>query len=461
MSLQRGDFDATLERISKSLGNNTKRGLADQVDQFLGRPSKVAPEFKSKIPKYEAYFPFDAVDSLRKHSEGFSSPSIESERAMFLDFQDPNLSADEKTRAFDLILKSFIRLSIYKAQSYSGSSISFEEMVQESVFGIYRAAEKWDASLGNRFSTYASHWIDQAISRFLGDGSRTVRLPIHAHDQVRRTKAIARNDFLNGRPYRGIEKVASELETTPERLLQLLKADQMTTSLEQFAKKNDFASDEDADTLAQHVELVIDLNLALESLHPREAGVLRLRYGLNGDEPMALEAIGQIFDLTRERIRQIEKKALENLGEGFFGRNLRAHLGIDTENQTSEEPPRKPAKKARKTRRTPKDVPTPVEIAPPQEFFIALKPELGEGTRVASDDSLLTDWREIVRRTRLALLISRGNMSDEEEELCGWILELENAEIDKVLSSAGGIDALKSKLKVGATLFGTPGASLS
>ena len=470
MAFQTADFDAALERISKSLGNNSKRAVASQIDEFLGRPIKREPGFKSKLPKYTPYFPLDAIDSLRKHSEGFSSPTAEAEKDMLIRFQNPDLSPDEKRAAFDLILKSFIRLSIYKSNIYSGTSISFEEMVQESVFGLFRAAEKWDATLGNRFSTYASHWIDQSISRFLGDASRTVRLPVHAHEQVRKAKSIARSDFLNGREFRGIHKVAAEVETTAEKLLNLLKADQMTLSLEQFKKKNDLASNEDADSLAEHVELVKDIEVALVLLHPREAGVLRYRYGLHGDEPMTLDAIGEKLGLTRERIRQVEKKALENLREGQLSHKLRAHMGLDLDNQ---EIPLAPSKVAKKVSRSKKgkakareaDAATPA-LSPKTERASIVNPantdpesvqQQGQvEPRSASDDTGNLDWNEVVRRTRLALLISRGTLSSEEEELCQWILGLSDANVSQVLRSAGGVEGLRKRLKVGITLFGDP-----
>ena len=373
---------------------------------------------------------------------------------MLIRFQDPNLSLDERRATFDLILKSFIRLSIYKSNIHSGTSISFEEMVQERVFGLLRAAEKWDATLGNRFSTYASHWIDQSISRFLGDASRTVRLPVHAHEQVRKAKSIARSDFLHGREFRGIHKVAAELETTADKLLHLIKADLMTLSLEQFKKKHDFASDEDVDTLAEHVELVKDLNVALVLLHPREAGVLRSRYGLNGDEPMTLDAIGEKFGVTRERIRQLEKKALENLREGQLARKLRAHMGLDIEESGNPEAPSTGAKKRSKSKANDKKVTPPILTPPstpdkesfePQQKLVVQSPSpRGEDeTQVASDETVNLDWNEVVRRTRLALLISRGNLSSQEEELRKWILGLSEANVSQVLRSAAGVQALR------------------
>jgi RNA polymerase sigma factor (sigma-70 family) len=458
MPFETGDFDAALARISKSLGNNSKQAVALQVDEFLGKPPKRSSDSKSKLPRYSPYFPLDAIDSLRKHSEGFSGPTAEEEREFILRFQDPNLSQDEKRATFDLILKSFIRLSIYKSNNYSGTSIPFEEMVQESVFGLYRAAEKWDATLGNRFSTYAIHWIDQSISRFIGDASRTVRLPIHAHEQVRKAKSIARNDFLHGRDFRGIHKVAAELETTAEKLLPLLEADRMTLSLEQFKKNNDFASDEDADELAQHVELVRDLQIALDLLHPREAGVLRVRYALNGDDPMTLDAIGETFGLTRERIRQIEKKALENLREGALSKKLKAHLGIDVEESQTPEMSISPVKKTRKKKAKVKPEKVVVLKTEPFSRVVTenLKPPVTPEAQSASDETGNLDWQEVVRRTRLALLISRGTLSNEEDELCQWILELSDANISQVLKSAGGVASLRRKLKLGMTLFGDP-----
>jgi RNA polymerase sigma factor (sigma-70 family) len=458
MQFQTGDFDAALARISKSLGNNSKQAVALQVDEFLGKPPKRSPDFKSKLPRYSPYFPLDAIDSLRKHSEGFSGPTAEEEREFILRFQDPSLSQDEKRATFDLILKSFIRLSIYKSNNYSGTSIPFEEMVQESVFGLYRAAEKWDATLGNRFSTYAIHWIEQSISRFIGDASRTVRLPIHAHEQVRKAKSIARSDFLHGRDFRGMHKVAAELETTAEKLLSLLEADRMTLSLEQFKKNNDFASDEDADELAQHVELVRDLQIALDLLHPREAGVLRVRYGLNGDDPMTLDAIGETFGLTRERIRQIEKKALENLREGALSKKLKAHLGIDVEVSQAPEMSISPVKKTRKKKikAKPEKVALPKTEPLSRVNMESRKPPVTPEEPSASDETGNLNWQEVVRRTRLALLISRGTLSSEEDELCQWILELSDANISQVLKSAGGVASLRRKLKLGMTLFGDP-----
>jgi RNA polymerase primary sigma factor len=228
---------------------------------------------------------------------------------------------DSRAEAFDAMFLHNRGLVWSTIPRYLGHGLDAEDLEQSGYEGLRRAVEKFDGSMGLKFSTYATHWINQAMSRAVANEGRAIRVPVHKHEQIQRVLAARNRLMLEGGRARLFDLCAAT-ELPPETVVECLHLSAGVVSLD--APIGDDTSllellEDEADPDADPLALVIAMDhreefaLALDLLTEREAEILRMRFGFGGDEPMTLEAVSQVYGVTRERIRQIEKKAKERL----------------------------------------------------------------------------------------------------------------------------------------------------
>jgi RNA polymerase primary sigma factor len=324
------DEDEESEALRQARKDAELTASADSVRAYLKQIGKVAllnAEEEVELAKRIEAGLYAAERLRRAEEEGQKlSPQLR---------RDLNWIVRDGERAKNHLLEANLRLVVSLAKRYTGRGMAFLDLIQEGNLGLIRAVEKFDYTKGYKFSTYATWWIRQAITRAMADQARTIRIPVHMVEVINKLGRIQRELLQDLGREPTPEELAKEMDISPEKVLEIQQYAREPISLDQTigdegdSQLGDFIEDSEAVVAVDAVSFTLlqdQLQSVLQTLSEREAGVVRLRFGLTDGQPRTLDEIGQVYGVTRERIRQIESKTMSKLRHPSRSQVLRDYL---------------------------------------------------------------------------------------------------------------------------------------
>ncbi len=334
--------DSNIEIVevpSEEDAEDTARRRKEEEELALKTPtSDPVRMYLKEIGKVPLLTAEEEVDLAKRIEAGlFASEKLSDDSPKLADRMARDLEMIERDGqiAKRKLVEANLRLVVSIAKRYVGRGMLFLDLIQEGNLGLIRAVEKFDYTKGYKFSTYATWWIRQAITRAIADQARTIRIPVHMVETINKLIRIQRQllQDLGREPMP--EEIAKEMDLTPEKVREILKVSQEPVSLEtpigeeEDSHLGDFIEDSDAVVpvdAASFILLQEQLDSVLHTLSDREKKVIQLRFGLTDGHPRTLEEVGREFGVTRERIRQIESKTLSKLRHPSRSQKLRDYL---------------------------------------------------------------------------------------------------------------------------------------
>ncbi|SPF67633.1 sigma70-ECF: RNA polymerase sigma factor, sigma-70 family [Propionibacterium ruminifibrarum] len=334
------------EKDEAEINEDTGFSLSDQDDAdepeqqvtVAGATADPVKDYLKQIGKVALLNAAQEVDLAKRIEAGlFADEQLAQHREKIKasDIEDFEWIAEDGHRAKNHLLEANLRLVVSLAKRYTGRGMLFLDLIQEGNLGLIRAVEKFDYTKGYKFSTYATWWIKQAITRAMADQARTIRIPVHMVEVINKLARVQRQMLQDLGREPTPEELAVELDMTPEKVIEVQKYGREPISLhtplgeDGDSEFGDLIEDSEAIVPADAVNFTLlqeQLHDVLDTLSEREAGVVSMRFGLTDGQPKTLDEIGKVYGVTRERIRQIESKTMSKLRHPSRSQVLRDYL---------------------------------------------------------------------------------------------------------------------------------------